>query len=75
MSVFQTAYQTSACAGTVTSKIVEALIRARIENYIRPEQGYSDLYLVRRDRFVDELVPTFAHPIAVSYTHLRAHET
>jgi len=63
MSVFQTAYQTSACAGTVTSKLVEALIRARIENYIRTEQGFTDLYLVRRDRYVDELVPSFHHPV------------
>ena len=63
MSVFQTAYQTSALAGAVTSKLNEALIRARVENYIQTLSGYSDIFLVRKDRFVDELVPAFNHPV------------
>jgi hypothetical protein len=63
MSVFQTAYQTSACAGTNLSKLTEALIRARVEGYIHPMTGYSDVFLVRRDRTVDEMVPSFEHPV------------
>lgn len=63
MSVFQTAYQTSACAGTNLSKLTDALIRARVEGYIRPLDGYSDVFLVRRDRTVDEMVPSFDHPV------------
>lgn len=63
MSVFQTAYQTSACAGTNLSKLTEALIRARVEGYIQPMVGFPDVYQVQRGRTIDELVPAFEHPV------------
>lgn len=63
MTVFQTAYQTNACIGTDTSKLSAALIRARVDGYLRNENGYNDLFLVKRDRVVDELVPAFVHPV------------
>lgn len=68
MSVFQTAYQTSACAGSNTSKLSEALIRARVDGYIQPLTGYPDVYVVRRERTIDEMVPSFDHPMVNEVT-------
>lgn len=62
MSIYKTAYDTTACRGAIITKIQDNLKEA----YIRDLLYFDDVtktYQVRGGHLVDELVPTFNHPI------------
>lgn len=63
MTVFNTAYDTTACKNHRVSVIVEALITARIRGILHSKIGSPEIYPVIRDRMLDEMVPAFYHPI------------
>lgn len=65
MSLFKTAYDTSALKGfgPQYKKVVDALSRARIQSYIHPLLKNPYVYAVQRSSVLDELVPTFQHPV------------
>jgi hypothetical protein len=65
MSYFKTPYDTTALAGSKAqlSKVVDALTRARIQRYIYPLPKSPYVYAVQRSSVLDEMVPTFHHPV------------
>lgn len=65
MSLFRTPYDTTALAGSTSqyNKIVDALSRARIQRYIHPQPKSPYVYAVERSSVLDEMVPTFYHPV------------
>ena len=64
MSVRQTAYDTTACAGFLTAKTQEGLSKALIQRLIWPKDG-EKLVVVQGGVLVDELVPSFLHPMVI----------
>jgi hypothetical protein len=62
MSIFKTAYDTAACRGYITDKITDGLTRADIKSLLTSSK-LNDVALVTGSHLVDELVPTFSHPI------------
>jgi len=63
MTVFKTAYDTTACKGQALSKYNEALIRARTSGYIYPVENNKYIYAIRGGRTENEVIPRFFHPI------------
>lgn len=62
MSIFRTAYDTTACNGYVLDKIKDGLARADAKYEFKKGED-SDIVIVRGGHLVDELVPAFNHPI------------
>lgn len=62
MTIAKTAYDTTACRGFILSKIQEGLTRAHIQDLLSAVPG-SQVIEVRGGHYVDELVPSFSHPI------------
>jgi hypothetical protein len=62
MSIFKTAYDTAACRGYITDKVMDGLTRADIKGLLTSSK-LNDVVLVIGGHLVDELVPTFNHPI------------
>lgn len=68
MSKFQTAYDTSACSATIIKKTQDGLTRAFIQGLLKVDQE-TGLVLVQGGALVDELVPSFAHPMLFNHGH------
>lgn len=66
MSISRTAYDTTACRGYLIQKIKDGLQKASIKNLIFPNQKFNNIYLIQSEHLVDELVPSFNHPIEFS---------
>jgi hypothetical protein len=62
MSIFRTAYDTTACRGYITTNITEGLTHADIKGLLLPSTS-KEVSLVVGGHLVDELVPAFNHPI------------
>lgn len=62
MSIYKTAYDTTACRGAIITKIQENLTQALIRGLLVFDET-TRTYQVRGGHLVDELVPTFNHPI------------
>jgi hypothetical protein len=62
MSIFKTAYDTTACRGYMISKVQEGLTHAHIRELLRKDNTVQ-VYEVQGGHHIDELVPSFAHPI------------
>lgn len=64
--IYPTAYDTTACKGFITSKLVDALEKVRLQNYLMPNQdGYEDIFAVTRTPFLQEAVSPFVYPVSV----------
>lgn len=61
MTIFKTAYDTTACRGYVTEKISEGLARASAK-YLLTKNDATNILEVRGGHLIDELVPVFSHP-------------
>jgi hypothetical protein len=62
MSIFRTAYDTTACRGYLTNKVLDGLTRADIKGLLVTSK-LNDAVLVTGGHLTDEIVPSFSHPI------------
>jgi len=61
MSVFTSAYETTACTGFVIGKITHALEEAMVRGGLRPDDRFANVLWVVND---NNNVPAFLHPIS-----------
>jgi hypothetical protein len=69
MTVFKTAYDTTACEGFVTRKTAEALQVAFINGQLTGHAGDSIIHTVQGGGSVVDAVPAFAHPMLLELDH------
>ena len=68
MTTFNTAYETSACAGFVTQKITAGIKQAAVSSEVRKLENMPIL-LVEGAGTYGESVPPFSHPFAFPYAY------
>ena len=66
MSVFQSAYDTTACAGYKISKQVDGVLEALTRNSLEVTPEHDVVFVDGRG-ISNELIPAFEHPLVVSY--------
>lgn len=62
MTVYNTAYDTSACNGFITKKIVDAIRVARVSEYLR---SVDNAVLIESSRGACSAIPVFNHPLYI----------
>lgn len=64
MSVFKTAYDTTACKDYLMTKTGETIDRAQIDGQLKMVEGSKGIYEVQGGSSVADAIPAFAHPMA-----------
>ena len=67
MTIYQTAYDTTACAGYQTGKIRAGLQAAMVQGLLASSPYCGQYALVQGSATVDQLVTSFAHPMAFEH--------
>jgi hypothetical protein len=65
MTIFNTAYDTTACAGSKLKKITDPIDQAVVNGWLQPTNDFVSILQVTSNPDL-EIVPAFAHPIIAS---------